>query len=512
MRRFFILLLLICSPFCLETHAEKVRADSLVKLGNDYYHEGRFIDALDVMAEALEAADAEGNHQAYLKTLLLIGNTYTLFADYDQALHYYEQCEQKAAALHDEQIAMKARNNMLICYVETGRVKEAEACYKSIDYIYSENPQFNRFYLYHNQGMLAKVRKDYKLALYMHRQAMLYAREHNLPPVLEAAEMGQLGTICEKMGNDRDAQEWYTKCYQFAEAKHLPGPLTTASAKLSALYGRLGDEQQEMHYYRKAQEYTDSFFRTTDYNVQRSRIAAHEDRLSQRMIRLLTSRNTTLMWVVAVVALLFLSAGVLLGLVYWQNRRLRTYQRLLIAKHKEHSRQLQMQNEMYKSMRGEHLSHLQPSAEPQPDDEPSARCAATDAAEPLPDDNLLTKQQADELLMDIAHVMEDSVTVCNPDFSLSQLARMVSSNTKYVSWVINKTYGKNFKTYLTEYRIREASRLLADGGVSASLTIAAIAEQVGYKSPTAFNQAFRRIYGMTPSAYLKVVKREQSED
>ena len=124
------------------------------------------------------------------------------------------------------------------------------------------------------------------------------------------------------------------------------------------------------------------------------------------------------------------------------------------------------------------------------------------------DVDLLTKEQADALLMDIAHVMENANVICDPNFSLSQLARMVSSNTKYVSWVINKNYNKNFKSYLTEYRIREASRLLNNTAVSGNLTIAAIAEQVGYKSPTTFNQAFKRIYGMTPSAYMKVAQQK----
>ena len=107
--------------------------------------------------------------------------------------------------------------------------------------------------------------------------------------------------------------------------------------------------------------------------------------------------------------------------------------------------------------------------------------------------------------MAIAKVMDDSSIISDPDFSLQALATRVDSNTKYVSWAINATYGKNFKTYLNEYRIREAARRLADPQRYGNPTMATLAEQLGYKSPTSLTQAFKRIFGMTPAAYQKLV-------
>ncbi len=54
-------------------------------------------------------------------------------------------------------------------------------------------------------------------------------------------------------------------------------------------------------------------------------------------------------------------------------------------------------------------------------------------------------------------------------------------------------------TYLTEHRLRLAARHLAQ----ADLSINRIAERVGYTSETAFSQAFRRLYQITPSQYRK---------
>ena len=86
------------------------------------------------------------------------------------------------------------------------------------------------------------------------------------------------------------------------------------------------------------------------------------------------------------------------------------------------------------------------------------------------------------------------------------LAQAVKSNTKYVSWVINQTYNKNFKTILNELRIQEASKMLDDFENYGSYTIQAITECVGYKSATSFIIAFKKMVGMTPSVYQKLAK------
>lgn len=118
----------------------------------------------------------------------------------------------------------------------------------------------------------------------------------------------------------------------------------------------------------------------------------------------------------------------------------------------------------------------------------------------------LSDEQSTRLLEKVNSVLEDVNVISRDDFSLAMLAKMVESNTKYVSMVINETYGKNFKTYLNEYRIREACRRLADEETYGNMTIQAIYEQLGYKTATSFVNAFRKINGMTPSQYQKLAK------
>ena len=75
-----------------------------------------------------------------------------------------------------------------------------------------------------------------------------------------------------------------------------------------------------------------------------------------------------------------------------------------------------------------------------------------------------------------------------------------------MSQVINTKYGKSFSSLLSEYRVNEASRRLADLEHYGDYTIEAIAQSVGFKSCTSFVALFKKLTGLTPSAYQKMAR------
>jgi len=75
--------------------------------------------------------------------------------------------------------------------------------------------------------------------------------------------------------------------------------------------------------------------------------------------------------------------------------------------------------------------------------------------------------------------------------------------------VINEVYGKNFKTYINEFRIQEACRRLSDIEHYGNMTIQAIYEAVGFQSAASFIAAFKRSMGMTPSTYQRLAREQQ---
>jgi AraC-like DNA-binding protein len=86
--------------------------------------------------------------------------------------------------------------------------------------------------------------------------------------------------------------------------------------------------------------------------------------------------------------------------------------------------------------------------------------------------------------------------------SLSELAKKIGESPHHVSQVINEKLNKNFFELLAAYRVEEAKKILSADRKN-KLTIEEISEMVGYNSKTAFNNAFKKNTGKTPSEFRK---------
>src|SRR5262249_1369791 len=83
------------------------------------------------------------------------------------------------------------------------------------------------------------------------------------------------------------------------------------------------------------------------------------------------------------------------------------------------------------------------------------------------------------------------------NWSVSDLAREVAMSRSIFAAKFSSLVGAPPLTYLTRWRLWQASRLLAEG----SLSVGETAERVGYESEAAFSKAFKRHFGQSPLAY-----------
>jgi AraC-like DNA-binding protein len=79
----------------------------------------------------------------------------------------------------------------------------------------------------------------------------------------------------------------------------------------------------------------------------------------------------------------------------------------------------------------------------------------------------------------------------------------------YLSRVLNQYKQQNFFDYINQLRI-EAFKLEVVNPLKQHLSISGIAFNCGFNSKAAFNIAFRKYTGLTPSAYRKQAKVEES--
>lgn len=99
--------------------------------------------------------------------------------------------------------------------------------------------------------------------------------------------------------------------------------------------------------------------------------------------------------------------------------------------------------------------------------------------------------------------MENTELITDPNFSIMKLAEVTGYSYKLVSQVINDKIGKNFKTLLGEYRVREACRRLLDKEGYGNYTIEHVARSVGFLSRSRFSITFKSVVGISPSDFQR---------
>ncbi|MBW8199725.1 helix-turn-helix domain-containing protein [Flagellimonas abyssi] len=101
--------------------------------------------------------------------------------------------------------------------------------------------------------------------------------------------------------------------------------------------------------------------------------------------------------------------------------------------------------------------------------------------------------------------ISESQYYAQQEVSLKKVAEQLGTNSNTVSKLINSETSTNFNDYINQKRIVLAQRRLLDDEFK-QLTVEAIGESVGFKSKSAFYNAFKKHTGQSPSAFMKQSK------
>ncbi len=121
----------------------------------------------------------------------------------------------------------------------------------------------------------------------------------------------------------------------------------------------------------------------------------------------------------------------------------------------------------------------------------SVSCAAGQESYTVSGDDRALMEQIDRLL-------QDKALFKNSDLSITHVAVLCGKSHRVVSAVINHCRKENFKTYVNEYRVAEAIRLIEDGWLR-QRTLDGLATETGFGSRVNLYRAFKRQTGMSPT-------------
>jgi AraC-like DNA-binding protein len=107
--------------------------------------------------------------------------------------------------------------------------------------------------------------------------------------------------------------------------------------------------------------------------------------------------------------------------------------------------------------------------------------------------------------------MEANKKFLSNNFKLANVAKQLNTNTAYLSQIINQHKGMSFSEYVNNLRINYVLKELQDNSVFRKYTLQTISEEIGYKSPTTFINAFKSRVKMTPSSYIQQLEKDNSQ-
>ncbi|MDR1739946.1 MAG: tetratricopeptide repeat protein, partial [Bacteroidales bacterium] len=469
---------LIINTIVKESNAghQKQIIEALVKSAVIYYHMCDYRRAYEFLIKALDLCEEYGYVSYKSKIYTNIGNIYYSFNKYDFAKLYYL----KAMDLCEDSVTSAIiLNNLGAVEVETGK-------FDSAFYYVNKSLQKSKHSDIYNITLntiasVCQKNKFYDSAFFYFRLALNEAKK-SYQIKQEAKNLSDLGKLFFEVKKTDSALFYINLSNKIALENNFLDILIENNFTLSKIEESKGHNRNALEYFRMYANLKDSIFKAEKFGeinqLQRLyEISKTNEQLEQLAIEQQMKEQTIyyqrIIWFITLIALL--SVSIVLLSVFFQKRKLNTAYKLLFQKNLE-------------------IITLQ-------EDIPEGDIRKNTKKTHFTDD----VQQ--ELLNKILAIMEDTSIICDPKFSINKLAELIQSNQNYVSQVINHALKKNFRSFLNSYRIKEAQRIFSEPDI-ARYTIESVALQVGFKSQTTFNSAFKEIIGVSPNFYLKSMQEE----
>lgn len=115
--------------------------------------------------------------------------------------------------------------------------------------------------------------------------------------------------------------------------------------------------------------------------------------------------------------------------------------------------------------------------------------------------NLSIDEAKENKIVEKLLALENKLEYLNADFTLQYVAKKIKTNTTYLSYVVNKRFGKSFGEYSNELKINYVINEMITNHMYRKYSTQAIAESVGFKNAVSFAKSFRKRTGVSPAQF-----------
>jgi len=468
-------------------------------LAHQNYERGTFYGK-----KALPLFKASKNSVGEGDCLSLLAICYHRLGEFDDAIVYARQCNELDMKAGDPDNISSSLNLLAAIFTSSRQYEEAEKCIlKALDYSRrAHNPQRLAILtgmaceIYYNMGRYEEALDYGKKALVMEQQLgrkdkiairqsqmaealmglerndeALELLEEAIPELRASGNRHSLGIACNQMGRimlqddkEEEAVKYFNEALQiFIEQKDIFNESRSRKGLYQAL--RNSDPALAMQHNDRYNQLRDSIF-DTNTGMLLSEYAAQYGNID------LQDKNDKLQKDRRLILITVASVLVLLGLTTWLfvRRKLR-HQRKHIA---SLMNDIQNLTQRYNELQTQSGSH-----EPDPDH--------------------LAGQKTDDRQFLIGVIKAIHTEMPNGQVSVDDIANRLNLSTSSFRRRIQQLTGETPKAYINAVQMQKAAELLA----TTQLSVNAIAHECGFTEMSNFTRAFKRIYGVVPTQYVK---------
>lgn len=498
------------------SQSQQIMCKALNRASKICYYHCDYKLSLELLLKALEICE-NINYDEYIGQIYNnIGNIHYQFKDYKSARRYYGLAYKKST---DSAFLGSVFNNLGMLAHEENMLDSALQLYKKAYTIKNgiNDSAYNA--TVNNIALICQSLKIYDSAFFYHNIALKGARKFRLESE-EAMILSNMGQLHFSINNMDSAICYLKLSNEIAERLTLFNILSSNYLSFSNIEEGRGDINKSFDYYKKYSKIKDSLFNVSAYGTISELQSIYEMRKVDKQIKELNieqeiKERTIVMQrrLQFVMGLILLVVIIFLALLYIKNRTLNRAYNVLASKNME----IVKSDRLNEELRNEYEAKLKAKDEiiascflrvGNEEQEtiivgsPKASRAHKIASPQKYQSSSLKDEYRDELVSQILSIMDDKELFCDVDFSVDKLSKMIGSNPTYVSQIINETFKKNFRSFIDEYRIKEARRLLSSADYQ-KYSIESIGTMVGFKSRRSFDTIFKEVTGISPSFYIK---------
>lgn len=117
----------------------------------------------------------------------------------------------------------------------------------------------------------------------------------------------------------------------------------------------------------------------------------------------------------------------------------------------------------------------------------------------------LSREQGQKIIAQLNQLMQQEKPYLESGLKVDEVSKKIQVSSHHISQAINEQLKMNFSDYVNHFRIKEAENLLKTT-TKQEMNIIEIAYEVGFNNKNSFNNAFKKVTGVTATEYRGSLK------